>query len=70
MFLLKGCPRCRGDLSIVEILPDDWEANCLQCGYSAAVPDLVLTRWRATSGRLSARVESDANRIETTDRVA
>ena len=27
-WLLKGCPRCHGDLLI-----EDEEQNCIQCGY-------------------------------------
>ncbi len=33
MLLLKGCPRCHGDLMVVTYM-DDRSTNCLQCGFS------------------------------------
>ena len=32
--LLKGCPRCRGDL-FLEHEPLGWSLSCLQCGYTS-----------------------------------
>jgi hypothetical protein len=42
MMLLKGCPRCRGDLHI----GPDQEPYCLQCGYEAnlAEKEMILKR--------------------------
>ncbi len=33
MLLLKGCPRCHGDMLLVTYM-DDRSTSCLQCGYS------------------------------------
>jgi biotin synthase-related radical SAM superfamily protein len=33
MLVLKGCPRCKGDLLLVTYM-DGRSANCLQCGFS------------------------------------
>jgi len=38
MWLLNGCPRCRGDL-----YAENGEWVCLQCGYRE-VKDVVITR--------------------------
>jgi hypothetical protein len=32
MLVLKGCPRCRGDLLLTRFY-DDHTLSCLQCGY-------------------------------------
>ena len=32
MMLLKGCPRCRGDLHINRDMYGDYK-QCVQCGY-------------------------------------
>jgi hypothetical protein len=37
MLVLKGCPRCNGDLLLVTSM-DGRSANCLQCGYSRELP--------------------------------
>ena len=37
MMLLKGCPRCHGDLLLVTYM-DDRSTNCLQCGFTRALP--------------------------------
>lgn len=31
----KACPKCGGDLYQDRLLGEDWELNCLQCGYVA-----------------------------------
>ena len=36
MLLLKGCPRCHGDLLLTTYM-DDRSTNCLQCGFSRAL---------------------------------
>jgi hypothetical protein len=36
MFILKGCPKCKGDLAAetnLRRLTDDADIACLQCGY-------------------------------------
>ena len=35
--LLKGCPRCHGDLRLVRDLGDRY-ISCFQCGYAKPVP--------------------------------
>ena len=37
MLVLKGCPRCHGDLLLTTYM-DDRSTNCLQCGYSRQLP--------------------------------
>ena len=37
MLVLKGCPRCHGDLLLTTYM-DDRSTNCLQCGFSRALP--------------------------------
>jgi len=37
MLVLKGCPRCNGDLLVVTSM-DGRSANCLQCGFSRELP--------------------------------
>jgi len=37
MLLLKGCPRCRGDLLLIRYC-DEHTLSCLQCGYARALP--------------------------------
>ena len=37
MLLLKGCPRCHGDLMLVTYM-DERSTNCLQCGFTRALP--------------------------------
>jgi hypothetical protein len=32
MYKLKGCPRCRGDLLLVQV-DNFWSEQCIQCGY-------------------------------------
>lgn len=36
MLLLKGCPRCRGDLLLIRFY-DERTLSCLQCGYARAL---------------------------------
>jgi hypothetical protein len=36
MLLLKGCPRCRGDLMLIRYRGEH-TLNCLQCGYAGAL---------------------------------
>ena len=38
--LLKGCPRCRGDM-MLEQLPGDAEFVCLQCGFRKNAMGLI-----------------------------
>jgi hypothetical protein len=33
MLLLKGCPRCHGDLLLIRYY-DEHTLSCLQCGYA------------------------------------
>jgi len=33
MYLLKGCPRCHGDMYLGRTRPEKGEAHCIQCGY-------------------------------------
>ena len=33
-WLLKGCPRCNGDLHLEKDMDGAWTAICLQCSYS------------------------------------
>ena len=51
-FVLRGCPRCGGDLFLNE---GDWQ--CLQCGRywfnrrpQAAAPSAFLSFWRERAG--------------------
>ncbi len=37
MLVLKGCPRCHGDMLLVTYM-DDRATSCLQCGFSRALP--------------------------------
>ena len=37
MLVLKGCPRCHGDLLLTTYM-DDRSTNCLQCGFSRQLP--------------------------------
>ena len=37
MLVLKGCPRCHGDMLLVTYM-DDRATNCLQCGFSRSLP--------------------------------
>lgn len=39
MYKLKGCPRCRGDLLIVQ--EDIWFEQCIQCGYERELKVIV-----------------------------
>jgi hypothetical protein len=51
MLLLKGCPRCRGDL-IVERAEFERVATCLQCGYTAELATIRrLEAERILAGR-------------------
>lgn len=46
----KGCPKCGGDMYQDRLLGDEWELNCLQCGYvvpRAKAQTLELTTSRA-----------------------
>lgn len=45
MLVLKGCPRCHGDLMLVTYM-DDRSTNCLQCGYSRSLPPSPPSRSR------------------------
>jgi len=36
-WLLKGCPRCNGDLHLEKDEDGAWVASCLQCSYSRDV---------------------------------
>lgn len=36
MFILKGCPKCKGDLAAetsLRRMTDDADVACIQCGY-------------------------------------
>lgn len=46
MVLLKGCPRCHGDLMVVTYM-DERSTNFLQCGFTRSLPE----EHRATSLR-------------------
>lgn len=37
MLVLKGCPRCHGDLLVTTYL-DGRSSDCLQCGFNRALP--------------------------------
>lgn len=46
LWFCKGCPKCGGDLFQQPLLGEEWEVNCLQCGYvvpSAQAQVLELT---------------------------
>lgn len=50
MVLLKGCPRCHGDLMVVTYM-DERSTNCLQCGFTRTLP-VADARSRAVSPAL------------------
>ncbi len=35
---LKGCPRCSGDIHVLNDVAG-WYEDCLQCGYQRYLPD-------------------------------
>jgi hypothetical protein len=59
MFLLKGCPKCRGDL---QILDDRYGSlqRCLQCGWAMDRPTRLGTSDRTDTGG----GENDFNGVE------
>jgi len=46
MLLLKGCPRCRGDLLLIRY-DDEHTLSCLQCGFTRALAPARARRARA-----------------------
>lgn len=38
MILIKGCPRCHGNIYIDGIYKWEEEEVCLQCGYRRSIP--------------------------------
>jgi len=59
MFILKSCPKCRGDLSVEQdnfsrtLFSRDTDFACLQCGYRLLANErkvmlLRLKRWSET----------------------
>jgi hypothetical protein len=63
MFILKSCPKCRGDLSVEQdnfsraLFTKDTDFACLQCGYRLLANErramlLRIKRWsEATAAR-------------------
>lgn len=45
MWLIKGCPRCGGDLYEERYL-NDHEVRCLQCGHHLDARELAVARAR------------------------
>ncbi len=42
MWILKGCPRCKGDM-LVDRDFNGWYQSCLQCGYYGDLENTIKT---------------------------
>lgn len=68
MFILKSCPKCRGDLSVEQdsfsrtVFNKDTDFACLQCGYRllAAERKVMLLRLKRWSEAMAARTAGGA----------
>jgi hypothetical protein len=51
MFLLKGCPKCGGDIRLERDEYGDVDLVCLQCSYYLRGPERAEALARLRSGR-------------------
>ena len=44
MYILKGCPKCRGDMYLRPSKPEIGEAHCIQCGHREYGQSMTLVK--------------------------
>ena len=63
MWKLKSCPKCGGDIFIDKDF-NGWYEECLQCGFSRELVEMVSAEKHAASGN-KAKGESGAHPVST-----
>ena len=48
MWRFKSCPRCKGDM-FIDKNGDSWYEECLQCGFSRELVDMVVVGTQPSS---------------------